>query len=83
MHDMLVQLAGAVKNNPSSVRQLRTIGWLHFGLHAQMLDMDCANGRVCRLFRREIHHVGQGLNRDETAATLALLTAVLQSRISN
>ncbi|RUP45379.1 hypothetical protein BC936DRAFT_148253 [Jimgerdemannia flammicorona] len=80
MHDMLVQLAGAVKNDPSSIRQLRTIGWLHFGLHAQMLDMDCANGRVCRLFRRELHHVGQGLNRDEIAATLGLLTAVLQSR---
>jgi len=31
MRDMLVQLAGAVNNDPGSVRQLRTIGWLHFG----------------------------------------------------
>ncbi|RUS31851.1 hypothetical protein BC938DRAFT_476926 [Jimgerdemannia flammicorona] len=80
MHDMLVQLARAVKNDPSSVRQLRTVGWLHFGLYAQMLEMDCANGRVCRLVRRKVHHVGQGMNPGEIAATLALLTAVLQSR---
>ncbi|RUO95892.1 hypothetical protein BC936DRAFT_143000 [Jimgerdemannia flammicorona] len=32
------------------------------------------------LVRREVHHVGQGLNPDEIAATLALLMAVLQSR---
>ncbi|KAG9286005.1 hypothetical protein G9A89_022681 [Geosiphon pyriformis] len=80
MHDMLIQLAGAVKNDPSRVRQLRTVGWLHFGPYGQMLEMDCANSRVCRLVRRKLHHVGQGLNRDEIAATLALLTAVLQSR---
>ncbi|RUS31582.1 hypothetical protein BC938DRAFT_477496 [Jimgerdemannia flammicorona] len=50
------------------------------GLYAQMLEMDCANGRVCRLVRRKVHHVGQGMNPGEIAATLSLLTAVLQSR---
>ena len=46
-----------------------------------MLEMDCTNGYVCRLFRRKLHHVGQGLNQDGIAATLALLTAVLQSAV--
>ncbi|RUS30866.1 hypothetical protein BC938DRAFT_478840 [Jimgerdemannia flammicorona] len=63
MHDILVRLVGAVKNDRSSVRHLRTVGWLHFGKSVcTKLEMDWANDRVCHLVRREVHHVGQGLN---------------------
>ncbi|RUS16294.1 hypothetical protein BC937DRAFT_91388 [Endogone sp. FLAS-F59071] len=71
MHDMLVQLVHAAKNDPSSVRQLRTVGWLHF-------DGLCEWPHLSP--RRKLHHVGQGMNPGEIAATLSLLTAVLQSR---
>ncbi|CAB4414240.1 unnamed protein product [Rhizophagus irregularis] len=79
MRDMLVQLMSVVKNDDRA-KKLRTVGWLHFGLYAQTLEMDCANGYVCRLICRELHKVGKGLDRDGIADTLALLTAVLQTR---
>jgi hypothetical protein len=41
MHDMLVQLAGTVKNDPNRVRQLRTIGWLHFGKCLLVCIVEC------------------------------------------
>ncbi|CAB4479116.1 unnamed protein product [Rhizophagus irregularis] len=60
MHDMLVQLMSVVKNDDRA-KKLQTVGWLHFGLYAQTLEMDCANGYVCRLIRWELRKVGKGL----------------------